>query len=107
MRVRTRRPPLRVLASWLSCAALLAGMSVAGTGIAAAATAAPGAPKAPAAPAATTPACQVTYTPNDWGSGFTVNITITNNGPAITSWTLAYSYSGNQKLVNGWSSNWS
>src|SRR5262249_27319833 len=38
---------------------------------------------------------------------FSIAITITNNGPAITSWTLGYSYSGNQKIAQGWSGNWS
>ena len=61
-----------------------------------------------AAPASAAPACQVAYTVNsDWGTGFSIAINITNNGPAITSWTLGYSYSGNQKLAQGWSGNWS
>ena len=42
--------------------------------------------------------CQVTYSVStDWGSGFTTAITIQNTGPAITSWTLGYSYA-NQTL---------
>jgi Glycosyl hydrolase family 48/Cellulose binding domain/Bacterial Ig domain len=112
MRISIRRSRLRVYACWLSCAALIAGMSIAGTGVAAATAAQPAVPaasaagQANAAPAATTPACQVAYSVNDWGTGFTATITITNNGPAITSWTLAYAYSGNQKLANGWSGNW-
>jgi cellulose 1,4-beta-cellobiosidase len=51
-------------------------------------------------------ACQVAYTVNQWNTGFTAAVTITNNGSAITSWTLAYSYSGNQTLSQGWSGNW-
>ncbi len=51
-------------------------------------------------------ACQVAYTVNQWSTGFTAAVTITNNGAAITSWTLAYSYSGNQTLSQGWSGNW-
>src|SRR5260370_924641 len=50
-----------------------------------------------AAPAATA-ACTVNYSVNQWNTGFTAAITITNNGPAITSWTLAYSYTRNQTL---------
>jgi cellulase/cellobiase CelA1 len=50
--------------------------------------------------------CQVDYTANDWGSGFSANITINNLGPTINGWTLKYSYSGNQKLSQGWSGNW-
>ena len=61
-----------------------------------------------AAPAAASPVCQVTYTVNsDWGTGFSVAVNITNNGPAITSWTLGYAYTGNQKIAQGWSGNWS
>jgi cellulose 1,4-beta-cellobiosidase len=51
--------------------------------------------------------CAVQYVVNsDWGTGFSVAINITNEGSAITSWTLAYSYSGNQTLSQGWSGNW-
>jgi hypothetical protein len=79
-------------------AAVLAATVLAGSGLAAAAT---------GSPAAAATGCQVAYsTPSDWGAGFTAAITITNNGPAITSWTLAYSYSGNQTLASGWSGNW-
>ena len=40
---------------------------------------------------------------NDWGSGATVNVTITNNsGTAISGWTLAWAFSGNQKISNLW-----
>jgi cellulose 1,4-beta-cellobiosidase len=51
--------------------------------------------------------CAVQYVVNsDWGTGFSVAINITNEGPAISSWTLAYSYTGNQALTDGWSGNW-
>ena len=51
--------------------------------------------------------CTVAYdVSSDWGTGFSLAITITNNGPAITSWTLGYSYTGNQTLAEGWSGNW-
>ena len=43
---------------------------------------------------------------SDWGTGFSVAITITNTGSAISSWTLGYSYSGNQQLSSGWSGTW-
>ncbi|MFC0436929.1 cellulose binding domain-containing protein [Kutzneria buriramensis] len=59
-------------------------------------------------PAATAASCQVAYAvTSDWGSGFGVSITITNTGPAISSWTLQYSYSGNQKVQQGWNGTWS
>src|SRR5450631_613660 len=50
--------------------------------------------------------CQVGYTVNQWSTGFTAAVTITNTGTPITSWTLAYSYTGNQALTQGWSGNW-
>ncbi|MFC7914638.1 glycoside hydrolase family 48 protein [Streptomyces sp. NPDC057386] len=52
--------------------------------------------------------CSVDYKTNDWGSGFTADLTLTNRGTdAINGWTLTYSYSGDQKLSNGWNGNWS
>ncbi|NEB65363.1 cellulose 1,4-beta-cellobiosidase [Streptomyces diastaticus] len=52
--------------------------------------------------------CSVDYRTNDWGSGFTAELTLTNRGPdAIDGWTLTYSYTGDQKLTNGWSGTWS
>jgi len=52
--------------------------------------------------------CSVDYKTNDWGSGFTADLTITNRGTdAINGWTLTYGYSGNQKLSNGWNGTWS
>ncbi|WP_225095369.1 glycoside hydrolase family 48 protein [Streptomyces sp. CoH27] len=52
--------------------------------------------------------CSVDYTTNDWGSGFTAGLTITNRGTdAVNGWTLSYAYSGNQKLSNGWNGTWS
>jgi endoglucanase len=60
-----------------------------------------------AAPASAATSCQVAYSTNDWSTGFTASITITNEGPALTAWTLTYSYSGNQQLTQGWSGNWS
>lgn len=48
-------------------------------------------------------ACTVGYALNDWGSGFTANVTITNNGSsAINGWTLAWSFAGNQAVSNAW-----
>ncbi|WP_049578655.1 glycoside hydrolase family 6 protein [Streptomyces sp. SBT349] len=53
-------------------------------------------------------ACEVGYSANDWGSGFTANLTITNTGSTATSgWTLAYAYAGNQSLAQGWNGSWS
>jgi cellulose 1,4-beta-cellobiosidase len=60
-----------------------------------------------ATPASAATSCQVAYSANSWSTGFTASITITNAGSALTSWTLAYTYSGNQQLTQGWSGNWS
>jgi cellulose 1,4-beta-cellobiosidase len=61
-----------------------------------------------ATPAVAASGCTAQYIVNsDWGTGFSIAINITNNGPAVTSWTLAYSYSGNQQITAGWSGNWS
>ena len=52
--------------------------------------------------------CSVDYKTNDWGSGFTADLTLTNRGTAaIDGWTLTYAYAGNQKLTNGWNGTWS
>jgi cellulose 1,4-beta-cellobiosidase len=52
--------------------------------------------------------CSAAYSvQTDWGSGFTAQLTVTNNGTTpITGWTVTYSYTGNQTLTNGWSGNW-
>ncbi len=53
-------------------------------------------------------ACSVDYKANDWGSGFTTELTLTNRGSgAIDGWTLTYDYAGNQQLTSGWSGVWS
>ncbi|TDC62835.1 glycoside hydrolase family 48 protein, partial [Streptomyces hainanensis] len=52
--------------------------------------------------------CSVDYSANDWGSGFTANVTIHNETTAaINGWTLSYAYSGNQRLQQGWNGRWS
>lgn len=57
-------------------------------------------------PARAAVACEVGYTTNDWGTGFTAAVTITNRGPAVNGWTLTYSYTGNQQLTGGWNGRW-
>ncbi|MDH6604807.1 cellulose 1,4-beta-cellobiosidase [Streptomyces sp. SAI-208] len=48
-------------------------------------------------------ACTVDYkVQNQWDTGFTTAVTITNNGAAKSSWSLKWSYAGNQKISNGW-----
>ncbi|MCL6590506.1 MAG: glycoside hydrolase family 9 protein [Firmicutes bacterium] len=40
---------------------------------------------------------------NDWGSGATINVNITNNTiTAVNGWTLAFTFPGNQTITNLW-----
>ncbi len=52
--------------------------------------------------------CHVSYVDqNDWGSGFTGNLSITNTGSvALTSWTVSWTYGGNQQITQSWNSNY-
>jgi cellulose 1,4-beta-cellobiosidase len=48
--------------------------------------------------------CRVTYTVNQWSTGFTGNINLTNLGDPITNgWTLTWDFAGNQHITQGWS----
>ncbi len=48
--------------------------------------------------------CAVTYAvANDWGTGFTANVTIANNSTAaVNGWTLGWTFPGNQTITNLW-----
>ncbi|GIJ28722.1 hypothetical protein Vqi01_38840 [Micromonospora qiuiae] len=52
-----------------------------------------------------TSSCRITWSTNDWGTGFTANITITNTGTtAINGWTLAFTFPNTgQRVDQGWS----
>lgn len=52
--------------------------------------------------------CHITYTDqNDWGSGFTGGISITNSGTtAIQGWILSWTWPGNQQITQSWSSSY-
>ncbi|BBH70195.1 hydrolase [Actinoplanes sp. OR16] len=54
----------------------------------------------PAAEAATV--CAVDFTVNQWSTGFTADVKLTNTGPAVSSWTLTWSFPGDQRVTNGW-----
>ncbi|MCU8593366.1 glycoside hydrolase family 6 protein [Streptomyces olivaceus] len=48
-------------------------------------------------------ACTVDYeVQNDWGSGFTAAVTVTNNGAAASGWSLGWTYAGSQKVTGSW-----
>ncbi|MDT0613168.1 glycoside hydrolase family 6 protein [Streptomyces lancefieldiae] len=52
---------------------------------------------------AAAPACTVDYkVQNDWGSGFTAAVTVTNNGAATSNWSVGWTYAGSQKVSNSW-----
>src|SRR5688500_9531778 len=47
--------------------------------------------------------CTVAYTvQNQWNTGFTTSVAVTNNGAARTSWSVGWSYAGNQQVTHGW-----
>jgi len=52
---------------------------------------------------AATAGCSVAYSvPSQWSGGFTANLTITNLGDPITSWTLTWSYTAGQQVTQAW-----
>ena len=55
-------------------------------------------------PAVAASTCAVNYdVESQWNTGFSVNITITNNGPAVSSWDLAWTFGGDQQITDLWS----
>ncbi|MEY9928933.1 hypothetical protein ABH926_003573 [Catenulispora sp. GP43] len=46
--------------------------------------------------------CTVAYQVNQWSAGFTADVTVTNNGPALSAWTATWSWSGNQQVTSAW-----
>lgn len=48
--------------------------------------------------------CAVKYTTNDWNTGFTASVRITNtSAQPLTSWRLAFTFPAGQTVTNGWS----
>ncbi|MFB9878022.1 glycoside hydrolase family 6 protein [Planobispora siamensis] len=82
--------------AWRNRAATAAAVLVAATGLAA----------GQAATAHAAVACDVAYSTNDWQGGFTANVTIKNLGDALNGWTLGFTFTGGQKLQQGWSATW-
>jgi hypothetical protein len=52
--------------------------------------------------ASAAPACTVGWTANSWSSGFTADVQVTNGGAPVTSWTLSWTFAGNQRVTSGW-----
>ena len=52
--------------------------------------------------------CHISYVDqNDWGVGFTGNISITNTSSTpVTAWTLTWTYAGTQQLNQSWNGNY-
>src|SRR5581483_8259504 len=57
----------------------------------------------PTMAAAASSGCQVNYAiASQWNVGFSTNVTITNLGSPLTSWTLKWSFGGNQQITQLW-----
>ncbi len=57
-----------------------------------------------ARPATADPAVTCTYTvTTSWNGGFTANVNITDNGPAINGWTLRWTFTTPTADIRGWS----
>ncbi len=57
--------------------------------------------KASAAAAASSP-CTIDYQLNQWSTGFTAQVQITNNSTALTGWILTWTFAGNQQITSAW-----
>ncbi len=59
---------------------------------------------APTTPPPTEPAaaCEVRWRANQWSSGFTAEVALTNLGAARTGWAVTFSFGGDQRITNGW-----
>ncbi|MEU7723474.1 glycoside hydrolase family 6 protein [Streptomyces tibetensis] len=58
---------------------------------------------APAGAATASVPCTVDYkVQNQWDTGFTAAVTITNSAAAKSGWSVKWSYAGNQKIASGW-----
>ncbi|WP_255429862.1 glycoside hydrolase family 48 protein [Streptomonospora sp. PA3] len=63
---------------------------------------------APATAALAATECSVDYQiTNDWGSGFTANVTVNNEGDPVSNWTLGWTFPDGQQVTNGWSGEFS
>ncbi|WP_275980117.1 glycoside hydrolase family 6 protein [Couchioplanes caeruleus] len=84
------RPRPHSVARGLTAAAAITLLTGAGIAVASQASAAAG--------------CRVTYSVNQWNTGFTANVSVTNLGDPISGgWNLAWDFAGNQRVTQGWS----
>jgi endoglucanase len=66
----------------------------------------PSSPSPSPSPSSPSPvaACRVSYATNDWSTGFTATVTVTNAGTTrIDGWTLTWQYTGGQRVTQAWS----
>jgi chitodextrinase len=50
-----------------------------------------------------TGACRVGYAVNQWNTGFTATVTVTNTGTTtVNGWTLTFGFPGNQRVTSAW-----
>ncbi|MER5179196.1 cellulase family glycosylhydrolase [Streptomyces sp. NPDC002896] len=81
----------------LSVLLVSAGLALVGTAVAPVVTA-----------SGAEPVCTVEYeTVGQWDSGFQGAVTITNNGPSVSSWELTFDFADGQKVTQGWNAKWS
>ncbi|MFF8842294.1 glycoside hydrolase family 6 protein [Streptomyces sp. NPDC015127] len=87
---RTTTPPSRRRTALLAATALIAATGATATALTGTAGAA-------------APGCTVDYkVTNQWNTGFGANVTLTNTGDPVSSWTLEWTYAGNQRVTQGW-----
>ncbi len=53
-------------------------------------------------PAVAAQGCQVDYTPNQWPGGFTATVKVSPGDTAVSSWTVTWTYAGDERVTNGW-----
>jgi Cellulose binding domain len=46
--------------------------------------------------------CTASYQLNQWSGGFTAQVQVTNNGTALSGWTVTWTFSGNQQITSAW-----
>ncbi|MFF6998265.1 cellulose binding domain-containing protein [Streptomyces sp. NPDC008313] len=46
--------------------------------------------------------CRVSWTADQWSGGFTAQVSVTNLGPAVSSWELGWTFDAGQKVTSGW-----
>ncbi|MEU7925447.1 cellulose-binding domain-containing protein [Micromonospora sp. NPDC049107] len=54
------------------------------------------------APAAAAQGCRVDYTPNQWPGGFTASVKVSPGDTAVSTWTVTWTYAGNERVTSGW-----